>query len=290
MKIATAAYQPQWHPTWDALHAKLDAWVAEARARGAELAVFPEYAGIEAALIGTPGADPGPVAWRDAMAARAEDWVALHSTLAQRHGITLLAGSVAQMIDGAYVNAAHLCLPIGAVGTQSKIIPTPYERRDMQITGGDALTLFDTPLGRIGILICYDSEFPLLARQLISAGADMILVPSCTEFPAGQTRVRQSARARAIEGQCLIVQAPLVGNVPDCDVVNVNTGRAGVFCPPDYGLPPDGIITQGDTDVAGWTYATVDPAQIAQARKSGQVGNYADWPMQTGVTTNLTAL
>ncbi len=290
MKLAVAAYTPEWHPTWDALAAKLDAWVADASAQGADLAIFPEYAGAEVALIGAPGADPGPVAWRDAMAAKADDWVALNSALAQRHQITLLAGSIAQGSGGGVVNAAHLCLPSGAIGTQPKIIPTPYERIEMQVTGGRGLSLFDTPLGRIGILICYDSEFPMLARALIAAGADMILVPSCTEFPAGQTRVRQSARARAIEGQCLIVQAPLVGDVPGCDVVSANTGRAGVFCPPDYGLPSDGIIAQGETDAPGWTFADVNPAQIAAARKTGQVGNFADWPLQDGIAATLTPL
>ncbi len=290
MKIAVAAYPPEWHASWDALATKLDTWVAQAKGQGADLAVFPEYAGAEAALIGTPGADPGPIVWRNAMAARADDWNALHSDLAQRHQITLLAGSIAQNGPQGITNSATLCLPNGTTGTQAKIIPTPYERDEMQITGGDHLQLFDTPLGKIGVLICYDSEFPLLARSQIAAGADMILVPSCTEFPAGQTRVRQSARARAIEGQCLIVQAPLVGQVPGCDVVSANTGRAGLFCPPDYGLPSDGIIAQGDTDAPGWIIVDVDPAQIAQARKTGQVGNYADWPLQDGIATTLTRL
>ena len=72
---------------------------------------------------------------------------------------------------------------------------------------------------------------------LVEAGADMILVPSCTDLPAGQTRVRQSCRARAIEGQCLVVQAPLVGAVAGCDIVDVSTGRAGHPTPPP-GKPP----------------------------------------------------
>ncbi len=290
MIIAAAAYTPQWHLTWAALETKLDGWVGQAKAAGADLAVFPEYAGIEAALIGAPQNDPGPFAWRDAMVARAGDWVALHRALAQRHQITLLAGSLAQEAEGAMRNVAHLCLPDGATGAQPKIIPTPYERSEMQIAASTDLRLFETPLGKIGVLICYDSEFPLLARHLVRAGADMILVPSCTEFPAGQTRVRQSARARAIEGQCLIVQAPLVGAVPGCEVVDTNTGRAALFCPPDYGLPPDGIIAQGETDVPGWTIADVDPTRIAQARTSGQVGNFADWDGQDGVRVALTPL
>ena len=280
MKIATAAYQPEWHTDWDAMAAKLEAWVSDAAAQGAELLVFPEYAGVEAALIGVPDGNDGPIRWRDAMVRAADDWCALHRDLAMRHGVTILAGSLNAAGPDGVVNRALLCTSAGAVGAQDKLIPTPYERQALKLTPGAGLQVFATPLARIGVLICYDSEFPLLARALLDAGADLILVPSCTEQPAGQTRVRQSARARAIEGQCLVVQAPLVGTVPGCDIVDQNTGRAGLFCPPDYGLPADGIIAQGDTDIPGWTLADVDLAHIGSARQTGQVGNFSHWPEQ----------
>lgn len=280
MKIAAAAYHPEWHADWDAMAAKLEAWVSGAATKGADLLVFPEYAGVEAALIGAPDGNDDPIRWRDAMARAADDWAALHRDLAMRHGVTILSGSLNAGRPDGVVNRAMLCTPEGATGAQDKLIPTPYERQALQLIPGAELQVFDTALARIGILICYDSEFPLLARALLDAGADLILVPSCTEQPAGQTRVRQSARARAIEGQCLVVQAPLVGTVPGCDIVDQNTGRAGIFCPPDYRLPADGIIAQGDTDIPGWTLAEVDLAHIGSARQTGQVGNFAHWPEQ----------
>ena len=94
--------------------------------------------------------------------------------------------------------------------------------------------------GKIGIQICYDSEFPLFTRALVEQGADMILVPSATEFEAGYTRVRQSCRARAIESQCLIVHSPVLGPVEDCPLLEQGTGSAAIFCPPDFGLPQNG--------------------------------------------------
>jgi len=279
VKIATCAYHPQWQSDWDSLAARLDAWVAEAAAQGAELLVFPEYAGVEAALIGAP-ADRHPTDWVAALCAVFDRWTALHTTLARRHGVHILAGSLPRRIAGQCTNAAAFCAPSGAVAIQDKMILTPYERTEMQLGPGQTLQLLETTLGRVGILICYDSEFPLLARALVAAGADLILVPSCTEAAAGQTRVRQSCRARAIEGQCLIVQAPLVGSVPDCGIIDVNTGRAGIFCPPDLGLPDDGIIAEGGTDIPGWVIAEVDTAPIAAVRKVGQVGNFSHWPEQ----------
>lgn len=278
--IAAASYAPEWHSNWAALTEKLDRWCAKAAAKGAQLAVFPEYAGIEAALIGVPVDGTTAAVWSQKMAARANDWASLHATLAQKHDLHVLAGSICASTDDGIVNRATLCAPSGQIGHQHKLILTPYERDHMAMVGGRDLTLFETPLGKIGVLICYDSEFPLLARQLVLAGADIILVPSCTDVSAGQTRVRQSARARAIEGQCLIVQSPLIGTVKNCDVVDQQTGRSGFFCPPDYGLPSDGIIAQGETDEPGWVTAAVDPTAITAARVQGQVGNFAHWPDQ----------
>lgn len=291
MKIAAAAYPPEWHKDWSGLEGKLAAWVADAAAQGADLLVFPEYAGIEAALTGTPR-DRSPRDWVTECVAVQQDWVALNARLAQDHGVHILAGSLPWHSGGFTTNAAALCSPTGQVALQHKLILTPYEREEMALNGGQDLCLFDTSLGKIGVLICYDSEFPLLARALAEAGADMILVPSNTDFPAGQTRVRQSCRARAIEQQCLIVQAPLVGQVADCTLLDTQTGTAALFCPPDFGLPADGIIAEGQPDYPGWVIAEVDPKAIAAPRQTGQVGNFSHWPEQgrCGKTVVTTAL
>lgn len=277
MKIAAVAYAPERHARWEDLVAKLDALIADA---GADLVVLPEYVGVEAALVDGP-AEVSPMEWRDLTVARADDWIALCRDLAVKHGIHLLGGTTLVATERGVVNRAILAMPSGALGFQDKVINTPYERDTIALVPGEQLRLFDTALGKIGILTCYDSEFPLLARRLAEEGADMILVPSCTDFAAGQTRVRQSCRARAIEEQCLIVQAPLVGGVAGCDIVDVNTGRAGMFAPPDHGLPPNGIIAQGETDVHGAVVAEVDPKAIAAPRHSGQVGNFRHWIEQT---------
>ena len=279
MKIATSAYLPSWHANWNSLSEKLTAWVREAASKGADLLVFPEYAGCEAALIGTPQ-DCAPSEWAARMAGQVEPWVEVHSRLAEEYGVTIISGSLCAEAEGGYVNRSHVHTPDGGIAYQDKMILTPYERNEMRLSAGRLLSLFETTVGRFGILICYDSEFPLQARALCEAGAEMILVPSATDFPAGQTRVRQSCRARAIENQCLIVQSPVLGPVPACDVLDQGTGRAGVFCPPDHGLPSDGIIAQGATDTPGWVYAEVDPAQISAPRLTGQVGNFSHWSEQ----------
>ena len=289
MKIAACAIAPDWCPDWQALVQRMRASVSEAVEAGAELLLFPEYAGCAAALIGTPEDDPAARVWAERMADKAEDWRDLHLALAQEFGVWIVAGSLCARSEGGLVNRAYILGPEGQVNWQDKIILTPYEREEMKLTGGQGLRLFETGLGRIGILICYDSEFPLLARALVVAGAEMLLVPSATDFPAGQTRVRQSCRARAIEGQCLVVQAPVLGGIAGCDILDCGTGRVGVFGPPDYGLPPDGILAQGGTDVPGWVICDVDPQAIAAARQSGQVANFNHWDEQMGVPVGIVA-
>lgn len=286
LRIAAAAYEVETLPDWDAYAAKLDRWVAEAAGQ-ADLLVFPEYAGFEAALAGVSEPPEDPLAWRDMAAAVDADLAALHADLAARHGVAILSGSSLAAEGDGFVNRARLHLPSGATGVQDKIMPTPYERRELKLRGGTGLGAFDTPFGRIGILICYDGEFPILARALAEAGCWLILVPSATEKPAGYWRVRIGAMARALEQRCITVQAPLTG-VSTCPVIDANTGAAGVFCPPDEGFPPTGVVALGEMNAPGWTYATLDPEVFARTEAVAQVSNPADWPGQAAPAANVT--
>ncbi|GGL63347.1 carbon-nitrogen hydrolase family protein [Wenxinia marina] len=279
MRIAATAYHCERLSGWVAHETKMDDLL---RAAAADLVVLPEYAAMEAALMAGP-ATLSEIGWRDLAAERAGAWVDQAVHVAALHGCWLLAGSGPVETDRGVVNRAWLVGPEGQVAHQDKLILTPYEREVMDMVPGEDLRLFETPLGRVGVLICYDSEFPLLARALVEAGADAILVPSCTDLPQGQTRVRVSARARAVEGQCLVVQSPLVGRVEGCELLEVSTGRAALFVPPDLGQPADGILAQGKTDVPGAVVAEVDLAAIARVRTEGQVGNAAHWPEQARI-------
>ncbi len=286
MKIATAAYQTSYLASWQDYADKITEWVSEAAGQGAELLVFPEYGAMELATLSGREAALDLEACIHATAERIADADGLHADLASRFGVHILAAS-APVIDESVaprpVNRARLFTPGGAVGVQDKQIMTRFEREDWDIHPGGPLRLFDTALGRIGILICYDSEFPLLGRAL--AGADILLVPSVTEALAGHTRVRVGARARALENQCLAVMSSVVGKADWSEVIDVSVGRGAVFGPPDTGFPPDGILAQGELDRPGWCYAEADPGLIARVRSDGVVLNRAHWKDQTGRDT-----
>ncbi len=279
--VATAQYPIEAFDDFAGFQAKAARWVQDAASRGAELLVFPEYGAMELASL-LPEAERGDLAaqlhglqpWRDDVV---ETWRAL----AREHGVTLLAPSLPwRLDDGRFVNRAWLCGPDGDLGHQDKQVMTRFENDEWGVAPGQGLRVFDTPAGRLGVLICYDSEFPLLARALVDAGAELLLVPSCTDTEAGFQRVRLSAQARAIEQQVAVIHSPTVGEALWSPAVDINIGRAGVYTPCDHGFPPDGVLTQAHDATPGWQLARLDLAEIRALRDHGQVNNHADWALQ----------
>ena len=281
-RIAAAAWPIDWHDDWDSYVAKLSAGVTAAVAEGADLVVFPEYGLMELSSLGGADAAADLEGSLREVARHRPAADALHADLARRHRVHIL-GASGPVFDGPRpVNRATLFGPRGVLGHQDKQIMTRFEAEEWDVRPGGPLQVFDTPLGRLGILICYDAEFPLLARALTERGAEILLVPSATETPAGFTRVRVGAMARALENQCVVVHAPTVGLAPWCPAVDVNMGRAAIYGPPDRGWPDSGILAESAPNVAGWAVASVDRAAIARVRSDGGVLNWRDWPAQAG--------
>ncbi len=271
LRLAAAAYPVERLEGRAAVAAKLAGWVA--RADAADVLVFPEYAGMEAALCDGP--DEAPVAeWCDRAAEAAAWYAGVLGALARRHGAYIVAGSLPVRAPHGLVNRAYFLAPDGGIAHQDKRILTPWERRETPLVPAADSRVFDTAFGRIGILICYDSEFPLNARPL---AADLLLIPSCTETPAGDARVRAGARARALEGQAVAVHAPILGGVAGCELVDQNRGRAGIYSPPDTGFPDDGILARGAADTPGWVFADLAPGAISAARGAAAVNVPGHW-------------
>jgi predicted amidohydrolase len=114
---------------------------------------------------------------------------------------------------------------------------------------------------------------------------ELLLVPSCTDSEHGYWRVRLGAQARALEGQCYAVQSPTVGNAPWNPAVDVNRGAAGVYGPPDRGMPATGVLALGEIDAAQWLFADVDLAKVTELRADGGVLNARHWAEQPGAAT-----
>ncbi len=278
MKAAAAAYPLNFLDSWAQYEDKIAMWVRQAAENGADLLVFPEYGAMELATLAG-----GDVAWDlekslYAVSDRLPEADELHARLAAEFNVHILAASAPEATQTRPVNRARLITPQGGIGVQDKQIMTRFERDIWNVIPGGPLTVFDTALGKIGVLICYDCEFPLLGRAL--SECDVILVPSCTEGLSGYWRVRIGAMARALENQCVTVMSSVVGVAPWSEAVDVSTGAGGIFCPPDDGFPHRGVLAEGDIDRPSWTYADIDLDAIAHVRRDGSVLNRSHWAEQ----------
>lgn len=287
MKVATAAYPMDELTSWAQYEDKLHSWVSQASEAGASLAVFPEYAAMELATLDGPEVAADLEQSIHATSSRLAEADALHAKLSQSFNIHILAGSApAARNEGRPVNRARLFGPNGAKGAQDKQIMTRFEAEVWDIVPGAPLQLFETEIGKIGVLICYDSEFPLLGRAL--SEAEIILVPSVTEAMTGYSRVRIGAQARALEQQCVTVMSSIVGGADWSEALGSTVGAGGVYGPPDIGFPETGVLAQGTLNTPGWTFADVDLDAIARVRADGGVLNRRDWEAQEGRADRVT--
>jgi predicted amidohydrolase len=280
MKIAAAAYPLSYFDHFSEYQAKLETWVADAVGQGAELLVFPEYGAMELASLGGRAVAADIEAALHEVARHKEAVDAVHCALAAQHNIHILGASAPYFGGVRPVNRAMFYGPDGVIGHQDKQIMTRFERDTWDVIGGQGLPVFDTALGKIGVLICYDSEFPLLARALVDAGAEILLAPSCTDSFAGFTRVRVGSMARALENQCIVVHAPTVGLCDFCPAVDVNIGSASIYGPPDHGFPENGIFAETELNVPSWAIADVSLAAVHEVRRDGGVLNHQHWSEQ----------
>lgn len=282
LKVAAAQYPLDAVPSLSAWLEKLNRWVGEGARTGADLLVFPEYNALEvAATFGSEVAGDLMQSLEhvaNCAGKRTEIWAGL----AKDHGVTILAGSgPVRTSDGAFRNASQLITPSGLIGEQHKLMITPFER-DWGISPGSELHVFKTPLATFAITTCYDSEFPLIARAAARAGADCILVPSCTERVSGYHRVRTGAMARALENTIVTVHSPTVGDAPWSPAVDHNVGAAGIYVPAEHGLSDTGIVAMGELNEPGWVYGEIDLTRFNKVRTSGEMRNFNDWELQPG--------
>lgn len=285
VKVAAAQYDIGFFSDWSQFADKLTQWVTEAVAEDAKLLVFPEYGSMELASLFGEAVYKDLTKQLHAMQQVYADWQDLHQQLSKQHDVMILASTFPVLqSDDTFRNRANLYGPDGLIDFQDKLIMTRFENEQWLIHAGQQIKVIDTDIGRIGINICYDSEFPLIANQQVKAGADLILVPSCTDTQAGFHRVRIGCQARALENQCYVVQSPTFGEARWSEAVDVNTGRASIYTPVDYGFPDNGILIEGAADKPGWVCADLDLAEIARVRQEGQVFNYRDWSLQHTLT------
>ena len=280
MKVAAAKYPIGEPRDFEAFAAKQEAFLREAKARGAQLAVLPEYLSLELAAMFDAGTRADLQASLAAIQPLRGAWMVLYARLARELGLWINAGSF--LFDsghGRYRNRSDLFAPDGGHLWQDKLRLTGFEKATGVIESGDALKVFEVDGVRAGIAVCYDSEFPLPVRAQHEAGARLLLVPSCTDTDAGATRVRVGCLARALENRMFVAQAVTAGEAAWSPALDTNTGEAALIAPMDVGLPSDGMLVQTRGREA-WAIAELDFAALEASRARAQVANDRDWAAQ----------
>ena len=285
LPLAAAAYPCQQYAHWDDYEAHLSRFVFQGATTGAKLLLLPEYASLELVSL-----LPREL-WDDVQAQRPllqqflPGVLDLHSRLARQHGVYLVAASYPTEVSaGHYVNRAHFFAPGGHHRHQDKVMMTRFEAEEWGIEGGDgALHVFETELGRVGINVCYDAEFPAIAAAQAAAGMEVLLVPSFTGSAHGYTRVRVGGMARALENQVYAVHAPFLADARWTYAIESAVGAPAIYAPADpgagevpNGLPPSGVLAEGGMNVPGWLPHTLDLGVTAELRRNGHVLNARD--------------
>lgn len=281
VKIATAQYDISFLDSWQAYQIKIERWVVDAAAQDARILLFPEYFSMELASLFGREVYSSLSKQLEAMQSLHDGFIVLFKSLAQKYQCIIQSGTFPVRIEsGIYRNRGYLFMPDGQFDYQDKLMMTRFENEQWLIKGGKELKCFETEYGRIAINICYDCEFPLLARVQAEAGCVLILVPSCTDTIAGYHRVKIGCQARALENQCYVVQASLVGDAEWSEAVDVNVGAAAIFTPVDRGFPDNGILSVGTFNAVQWVIGDISTNGCETVRGHGQVFNYRDWPLQ----------
>ncbi len=276
-RIAAAQYPIDWLENLDAWKAKTSDWVERAVAEGAQLLLFPEYGSMELASLFGEQVSQDIFASFDAMQGLLPEVIEHWRGLAVKAGVHIVAPSFPERDEAGTVrNVARIFTPKGLCGEQPKVMMTRFEGERWNMVGGGPVRVFETTLGRIGISICYDVEFPPIARAQAEAGAWLILAPSATEGMMGASRVAIGAAARALENQCYVATAPTSGSAPWSVAVDSNRGAARVVCPPDNGFADTGLMAVGEMDAAQWVFADLDAGLVKSAREDGDVLIFRD--------------
>jgi len=275
VRIATVQMQARAVANFEEFVRNVEYFVDVAADYRADFVVFPELYTLQ--LLSYEKRELTPMEAIDRLTDHTARLIAALTRMAMEYNINIIGGShPTRTEDGDIQNVAYVALRDGSIHAQEKIHPTPNERYWWNIKGGDSIDVIQTDCGPIGVLICYDSEFPELARRLVDEGARIIFVPFCTDSRQAYLRVRYCGQARAIENQCFVVLSGNVGNLPNVDNMDIQYAQSCILTPCDFPFARDGIAAEATENVETLTISDVNLADLTWARAEGTVRNLAD--------------
>ena len=279
VRIATAQYQMRRVASFDEFAKQVEFVVDVAGDAKADFLCLPELFSLQLLSLVEPGR-PGVAA--RTLAEYTPRVVDLLHGLAIRYDVNIVGGShlvlrkEPESDDTRLVNVAYLFGRDGSIREQLKIHVTPNEKRWWGVEGGDLVSVFETDRGKVAIQICYDVEFPELARIATDRGALVLFVPFNTNDRHGLVRVQSCARARAIENQIYVVTSGCVGNLPFVDNADLHYAQSGIYTPADVPFARDGVAAEAQPNLETVVVHELDLEALRRARRTGTVRNWAD--------------
>ncbi len=275
VRVATIQFMQRRVSTFEEFMAQVQFFVETAADYKTDFVTFPELFSLQLLSLLTEEMTPEQSILK--MAGYTDRIVTEMQQMAVRFNINIIGGTHPVIdTDGTLKNIAYVLLRDGTTHTQEKIHVTPNERVWWKMKGGNAVRAIETDCGMIGVLICYDSEFPELARHLADQGALIVFVPFSTDERQGYMRVRYCSQARAIENQCYMVLAGNVGNLPGVPNVDIHYGQSCILTPCDHYFARDGIAAESSPNTEMVSFADLRYANLNTARNSGTVQNLKD--------------
>lgn len=275
VRVASVQLEARTLKTPEEFYRNIDYFVNIASEYGADFVVFPEH--FTLMLLSCEAEELPP---EQAIHRASEHTATFTERLRQMaiaRAINIVAGSHAtRMEDGDIHNVSYVFLRDGSVHAQEKIHPTPDERSSWDIIGGEAVDVIETDCGPIGVLICYDSEFPECARRLADEGARILFVPYNTDTRHGHLRVRYCCHARAVENQFYVVTSGMVGNLDNVSNIDIQYAQSAILTPCDFPFARDGIAAEASENREMMIVADLNLATVQWARSQGAVRNLRD--------------
>ncbi|GAB4329570.1 MAG: bifunctional GNAT family N-acetyltransferase/carbon-nitrogen hydrolase family protein [Bacteroidales bacterium] len=273
IRLGLIQWQMRLYRNFEELMQQVEYFVDTVSAYRADFALFPEY--FNAPLM----ADYNNLSESEAirkLAEYTEPITRRFSELAITYNINIITGSMPEVVDGNLYNAGYICKRDGGIDRYEKLHVTPDEEKVWGLRGGSDVRSYDTDCGKIGVLICYDVEFPELGRILAEDKINIIFVPFLTDTQNGYSRVRYCAQARAIENECYVAMAGSVGNLPKVSNMDIQYAQSMVLTPCDFAFPANGIKAEATPNTEMILLADVDLDLLKEINRFGSVRNLKD--------------
>lgn len=273
VRIGLVQWGMRSYKSYEDLTEQIEYFVEAVSGYRADFVLFPEY--VNAPLM----AEYNHLSEPDAIRKLADYTERLRNTFAEfaiSYNTNIITGSMPEFKDDVLLNVGYLCKRNGEVERYEKIHVTPDEERIWGMKGGSQIKTFDTDAGKIGILICYDVEFPELSRLLAMEGMEILFVPFLTDTQNGYSRVRNCAIARAIENECYVAVAGSVGNLPKVHNMDISFAQSVVFTPCDFSFPTTGIKAEATPNTEMILIVDVDLSLLKELHEQGSVRTKKD--------------